>query len=131
MTSPYIPPALYLIQKLKGGVSMGFAKGFIAGALSLAGVVIGAAIDSAIKDERAKKLSTESDEEKETEANEDETDKDVKEMSSQNTQKEKERKTINIIEEAEIAFYKMYLKIFNRIFRNALMRNGHPIFTVR
>ncbi len=106
---------------------MGFAKGFIAGALSLAGVVIGAAIVSAIKDERANKADVE----KETEANEDETDKDVKEMSSQNTQEEKERKTINIIEEAEIAFYKMYLKIFNRIFRNALMRNGHPIFTVR
>lgn len=110
---------------------MGFAKGFIAGVLSLTGIVVGAAIVSAIKEERATKISDETDEEKETEANEDETDKDVKEMSSQNTQEEKERKTINIIEEAEIAFYKMYLKIFNRIFRNALMRNGHPIFTVR
>lgn len=102
---------------------MGFAKGFIAGVLSLTGIVVGAAIVSAIRDEKAKKTD-----EKE---NEDEPDKDVKEMSSLDAQKEKERKTINIIEEAEIAFYKMYLKIFNRIFRNALMRNGHPIFTVR
>ncbi len=69
---------------------MGFAKGFIAGVLSLTGIVVGAAIVSAIKEERATKISDEADEEKETEANEDEMNENTEEMSSLDAQEEGE-----------------------------------------